>query len=235
MRPETGAKSPYTSHGFKDATTDSRTIRRWWQQWPDAMIGAPVPRTFVVFDIDPRHDGAIEALEERLGPLPKTLTVWSGRRDGGRHLYFLRPPGRLSQANLPQGVDLRDAGKAYCIVPPSRHPVTGEPYWWEGMEAVALPGGAVRALRPPQSRPSPMKWGRRTPATPVGALLAVLDRHPVQGINNALYWAAGKAAESGDLDDDLRQELVARAVYHGEDELRARKTVESAARKWGAR
>src|SRR5436853_7839425 len=32
-------KHPRTEHGFKDATTDEATLRRWWSQFPDANIG----------------------------------------------------------------------------------------------------------------------------------------------------------------------------------------------------
>src|SRR5215204_4157527 len=34
-------KSPYTAHGFKDATTDPVRITRWWTDWPEALIGMP--------------------------------------------------------------------------------------------------------------------------------------------------------------------------------------------------
>ena len=39
VRPK--GKEPLTQHGFKDATTDPETIKRWWQHWPDANIGVP--------------------------------------------------------------------------------------------------------------------------------------------------------------------------------------------------
>src|SRR5215207_1153107 len=29
-------KHPRTPHGFKDATTDEKAIRRWWTKWPSA-------------------------------------------------------------------------------------------------------------------------------------------------------------------------------------------------------
>ena len=31
-------KTPYTSHGFKDASRDAAVIQRWWSRWPDALI-----------------------------------------------------------------------------------------------------------------------------------------------------------------------------------------------------
>ena len=34
-------KKPYTNHGLHDATTDEATIRKWWAQYPDALIGLP--------------------------------------------------------------------------------------------------------------------------------------------------------------------------------------------------
>src|SRR5262245_34186061 len=32
-------KHPRTAHGVKEATIDEETIRRWWQQWPEANVG----------------------------------------------------------------------------------------------------------------------------------------------------------------------------------------------------
>ena len=35
-------KKPLTSNGFKDAIRDETQILAWWQQYPNAMIGAPM-------------------------------------------------------------------------------------------------------------------------------------------------------------------------------------------------
>ena len=106
------AKAPLLQHGHLDATDDLATITSWWTRWPHAMIGAPVPEALLVLDIDPRNGGSIEALEELVGSLPYTLTAWSGRDDGGKHLYFLRPAGppdkhETPQRNRPQGERVR--------------------------------------------------------------------------------------------------------------------------------
>jgi hypothetical protein len=75
-----------------------------------------VPAGCIVLDPDPRKGGTVAALEEANGgPLPKTLTTWTGRNDGGCHLYFIRPAGRLTSTRLPKGVDLKANG--YVIVP----------------------------------------------------------------------------------------------------------------------
>jgi hypothetical protein len=141
------AKSPRTEHGHLDATRDEAQIREWWTRWPQAMIGAPVPDTLLVIDVDPRNGGSVDALEAIVGPLPDTLTAWSGRGDGGRHFYFLRPWGTFSSVHLPAGIDLKVNG--YCILPPSLHPATGQPYRWDVHEAASVPLPLLAMLRPP--------------------------------------------------------------------------------------
>jgi hypothetical protein len=186
------------------------------------MIGAAVPASVLVLDIDPRNGGSFESLVDRVGDLPETLTVWSGRDDGGRHLYYRQPLGELTSPRLPKGVDLKMNG--YCIVPPSIHPASGLPYRWDGYEAAELPPTAAAALRHVQRMP----LGR--PLAPRGDgshLIRWLDNFPVQGINNALYWATRRADEDGTL-DRIEEGLVQKAVALGESEPAARRTVESA-------
>ena len=109
------AKSPLTLHGHHDATMDPDVIKAWWLRWRDAMISAAVPDSLLVVDIDPRNGGDLEKLVALVGDLPPTLTVWSGRNDGGRHLYYQRPTGTLTSTRLPEGIDLKANG--YCILP----------------------------------------------------------------------------------------------------------------------
>ncbi len=223
------AKQPYTLHGHLEASQDVETIRSWWSRWPDAMIGAPVPPSLVVLDIDPRNGGSYESLTDALGPLPPTLTAWSGRGDGGRHLYYERPSGDLSGRLVPDGVDLKANG--YCILPPSVHPATGEPYRWDDVQVAALPALAASRLRraPVPRAPAASVWDQFSDGEP---LISFLDRFPVQGINNALFWAACRAVESGVI-DNIADDLISRAVQLGESEHRARGTVASARNKVG--
>jgi hypothetical protein len=83
------AKAPLTTNGHLDASRDPGQITAGWTRWPSAMIGAPVPESLLVVDIDPRNGGSLAELESLTGPLPASLTAWSGRNDGGRHLYYL--------------------------------------------------------------------------------------------------------------------------------------------------
>ena len=89
--------------GVLDATTDIDQIAQWWGGgYAGCNIGARIPESMFVLDIDPRHDGdrIIAALQQRHGPLPDTLTTISGRGDGGRHLFFRRPSGKLTGKRL---------------------------------------------------------------------------------------------------------------------------------------
>jgi len=189
------------------------------------MIGAPVPQTLIVVDIDPRNGGSIDALEALCVPLPDTLTAWSGRGDGGRHLYFLRPAGVFTSTSLPAGIDLKANG--YCILPPSIHPASGEPYRWDIHEPAALPLPLLRLLRPPERRSG-------APPGDVGAKGEPLVRYVLRlnegNRNNGLYWAACTAHDDGIL-DAIREDLVRAAVSIGLAEREARRTINSAARK----
>ena len=61
-------KTPYTRHGFKDATTDAEQIRAWWERWPDASIGLPTGLAGGVYvvDVDEGHEGTAN-WQERAG------------------------------------------------------------------------------------------------------------------------------------------------------------------------
>jgi hypothetical protein len=140
-------KIPRTAHGVKDASTDPDQIRRWWGS-RDHNIGARVPASLMVLDVDPQNGGSFDALESAAGvALPPTLTVHSGRGTGGAHRYYLHPGGKLSSRRMTPGIDVKtDSG--YCVVPPSLHPATGRPYRWELRDPVELPPAVVTLLRP---------------------------------------------------------------------------------------
>lgn len=122
-------KRPLVKHGFKSATTGLVTIRRWWKQWPAAMIGMPTgePSGFVVLDIDVKHPYETDEIdgEKSWNDLlvvhgavePPTRIVHTP--SGGRHLYFCWQV-RIgnSAGRLGCGLDIRGQG-GYVIVPPS--------------------------------------------------------------------------------------------------------------------
>jgi hypothetical protein len=154
-------------HGLYAATCDPQRVGRWWARWPRANIGARVPAGLLVVDVDPRHGGLdrLAQLEREHGPLPPTRVSVSGRGDGGQHRWFLHPGGRLSAARLDAGVDLKTHA-GYVLLPPSRHPATGQPYAWAEptLEPAALPAAWRRLLTPAPARAP----AARRPSPPPG-------------------------------------------------------------------
>jgi hypothetical protein len=158
-------------HGLYAATSDPNLVARWWARWPQANVGARVPRGLFVLDIDPRAGGldALARLEAEHGALPATRVSLSGRGDGGQHRWFAHPGGALSVAPLRRrgygGLDLK-THHGYVLLPPSRHPATGQPYTWAEpvLDPAAPPAWLARLLAPPTapaSRPLPRPWPAR--------------------------------------------------------------------------
>ena len=84
--------------GSGAASTDPDTIRAWWTRWPAANVGVATgpASNLAVLDIDPRSGGneSFAALEERVGPLPGTVTSLTG--GGGLHLLFAHPGRKVN-------------------------------------------------------------------------------------------------------------------------------------------
>lgn len=122
-----------------EATTDTDTIRAWWDTEPHANLGVCTGDGLIVIDLDgPDGANTYDLLVAHLGALPKTLTANTGK---GRHLYY-RADGydlRNSAGKLGPGVDIRAEG-GYVIAPPSMHP-SGARYTWEkaGADVARLP------------------------------------------------------------------------------------------------
>lgn len=132
-------KTPYTSKGFHDATTDLNTITKWWKKYPDANIGiatGSMSHGLTVIDIDIDESKGIHGDEsfrdwcDEEGVFIDSLTAVTGR--GGKHIYFTSTfPYRNKTGCLP-GVDIRGEG-GYVIAPPSIH-ANGNPYYFDGDE-----------------------------------------------------------------------------------------------------
>jgi hypothetical protein len=219
-------KIPRTGHGCDDATTDTTVISRWWSRWPQANIGARVPDALLVLDVDPRNGGTEGWSSLTAGrAVPDTLTVFSGRGDGGRHYYFLRPAGPITAARVPKGIDVKRSG--YMVMPPSLHPVTGRPYVWHDVDPVPLPAWLREVLRPAPPKTRTVFSG--TPTEGRG-LVEFVARQENGNRNNALFWAARRAVESGVL-DTIEPDLIAAALATGQDRRTVERTVASARKK----
>lgn len=225
------SKAPYTPNGFHDATTDEALITRWWNYKPPALIGLAIPNHLIVLDIDPRHGGSRAALEEKAGPLPLTLQSHTGRGDGGRHFFYFRPPGELRHRPLP-GVDVKEGGLGYVILPPSRHPDSGRPYWWDDEDQdIAYPSyGLIELLRRDlRHSGQPMHWDADDN---FAQLLNWLAETQEGSRNDYTFFAACRLAEKGAL-DQYEDHLTAAALNTGLGEREIRTCIESARRRVG--
>lgn len=164
-------KEPRIKGGFRSATTDERTIKRWWKKWPDANIGIACDSEHgpIVIDVDEPKDeetSGFKFLEKLELPREGLVTRSAVSREGRLHLYFLpmRDGTQLKRMIRPFGpkdrkvaIDILGDG-GYVVAPPSIHPDTGEPYRWEAKIDMApfpkrlfrfLKKGSINKIAPP--------------------------------------------------------------------------------------
>jgi hypothetical protein len=125
-------KKPLISSWPRLASSDPFVLQRWSEEHPHCnwAITTGSQSGVFVLDVDGEAGRAsLAALESKHGPLPVTLTVITGREDGGEQRYFVHPVShevRSSTTKLGPGLHIRGAG-GYAIVPPSIHP-SGKTY-----------------------------------------------------------------------------------------------------------
>lgn len=134
--PQKRDKSPYTAHGFKDATSDTAAIDDWWGRWPDANIGIALqPSGLFLFDVDckrPETNGldTLARLIERHGDMPVTPTARSGAYAAGRGWHFLfRAFPNAANTDGQVGVGIETKVRGCVTVAPSLH-ASGQIYEW---------------------------------------------------------------------------------------------------------
>lgn len=190
------AKTPMIKNWPLEASDSLPVIGNWWNKpWmKDALVGVLVPQDMVVIDIDPRNGGSLKHAEDLLGELPKTYTVYSGRGDGGRHLYYKLPPyaprlrGKVPGL-LGAGIDFQRQGKNFVIGFGSIHPETGKPYRANSLEEAMLPDEALKVMEAKYSDEEAINWtGIEEPsAKRLEGLLAWVQFAPNGERNSRLY------------------------------------------------
>ena len=191
-----GAKTPATTHGHLDATTDPGQITAWFTSRPGRNLaiatGAPGPD---VLDIDvhgPAATGYPALARLRRAGLTDGAAAWIRTPSGGLHVYFTgtaQRSGHLPAAHL----DFRSSG-GYILAPPSR--IAGRPY--RLLAANARSGrldwnAATRLLEPRrQPRPDPSP----TPGRDLSELARWVAAQPQGNRNAALFWAANRALDA---------------------------------------
>ena len=154
--------------------------------------------------------------------------MWSGRTTAAATRTILRPHGPLTSTRLPEGIDLKANG--YCIVPPTIHPVTGQPYRWDDHPGRLPAVSAAEAADPAAAKADHASGFERVRCRIRYRPAARRSRCTEGNRNKTLYWASCRAAESGILDDQVEALLINAAVTAGETETKARRTVASARR-----
>jgi len=120
------------------ATSDSDTIRRYWQHFPDALLGITTGQDSGLFVIDADSPeghakdgiGVLRGWIEEYGDWPDTIEA--DTPSGGRHVYFRCPADleiRNSQSKLAPGIDVRGEG-GMVLAPPTIKPGTDKAYRW---------------------------------------------------------------------------------------------------------
>ena len=234
-------KSPKTSHGFKNATTDPDQIRSWWSKHPDASIGMPTGNVsnYWVFDLDLHKPGAKEVFESLLqenGPLPETRISKTG---GGGHQYFFKCNGKEIPSSIGKvgyAMDVRAEG-GYVILPPSSHD-SGNRYVWEkAVPATEAPEWLVELVtrkRAKKSEPhqfNPEGEGTRFGHRVLEQEINAVSQSPEGVRNDRLNKAAfnlGQLIAGGEIEQTLvEQGLLKAALESGLDEQESKRTIQS--------
>ena len=147
-------KSPRTSHGYKDATTDADLITNHWSEFPDDNIAVALrPSGLIAVDVDPRNGGDVtfNTVEQLYGRLPRDAHAITGT--GGQHVVMRdiaerRPRGKLDYLGHGKGVDVKCNG--YIVVAPSVNS-QGNAYTWATLadEIPSIPDAWVELLYHP--------------------------------------------------------------------------------------
>lgn len=214
-------------HGLHDATTDLGQIAEWLAAYPGCNWGVRPPVGVIVVDVDPRNNGdaSLAKLELQHGPLPPTLTAKTG--GGGWH-YWLGYNGP-TRGKLAEGVDIK-GNSGYVVAPPSNHASGGVYEWLDMRPAAHAPGWVKAIMNPPIRRRPPVQGGGQGSGQ---GLISYVESKKFGEINDAVYWAACRANETGILDNILEDLVAAAARAAGSQataagEVQTRKTIESA-------
>ena len=111
-------KRPLVPGGFHAASQEEEVIRRWWNQWPDALVAVPTGQTtrLVVIDWDP--DKSKQASQEWLASKSELLLSTRSHRTprGGLHYLFRTADRYMTGTDIVlsgsprSGIDLRASG-----------------------------------------------------------------------------------------------------------------------------
>lgn len=129
-------KHPRFRNWQERATTDPVAIEEFWwnHKGANVAIATGAGSGIFVLDIDVRNGGgdSLDTLIHQHGRMPDTLEAVTGSR---RHFYFQHPGVTVpNMVGLLPGIDVRGDG-GLVVAPPSIH-VSGNQYFWDGMDGL---------------------------------------------------------------------------------------------------
>jgi hypothetical protein len=220
-------KEPATKRGFKDATTNPATIRRWWLAQPDYNVGVATGAIsgVLVLDVDGGIGAAaLQDLEDRYGVLPETACSVTG---AGCHLWFsINDAVPSTSGRLGHGLDIRADG-GYVIAPPSIHPDGSAYRWLNTTPRAPAPSWLILLARTRPQRLPPVQDAsrshlRRSGGYGYAALESEIDllaKAPPGTRNHALNrasFALHQLVAGGELDaNEVHARLIAAATANG--------------------
>ena len=192
-----GQKTPATTHGYRDASTDPGQITYWFTRSPRSNLaiatGAPGPDVLDIDQHGPDGDGFAALIRLRDAKLLDGAAAYVRTPSGGMHAYFTGT--RQHCGHLPaHHIDFLAAG-GYVLAPPSA--VGGRPYriLWEPDGRGDLNWDtATRLLQPEprhQQHRQPQAAGRD-----LSGLARWVATQPEGNRNAGLFWAANRALET---------------------------------------
>lgn len=256
-----GGKEPRSGLSWPNAATADPALVAIAHWQPGENYGIAAKKSgLVILDLDQPKPGyelpsewrdepgvvdgsdVLAVLAQRAGVTswPHTFTVTTP--SGGRHLYYAAPSGRPID-NKPLGplIDVRaggDGNGGYVLGPGSA--LNGRTYEIaDDLDPQPLPGWIADLLDPPQPVARSYERSVEQPASDrvaarLDGLIATVLEAREGGRNNALHWAACRAAEmvtAGQLtEDQVHDSLGQAAACTGLDHGEARLTIKSALR-----
>jgi hypothetical protein len=119
------------------ATYDPGRVKTWFRKYPNANYAVRTGENVIVVDVDLKDgtDGlaSLAKLEGDCGQtIPATVTVASGRNNGSKHIYFVKPEGfsLCARTEFLPGVDMKGPNQ-YVVAPGSRHVAGGGYYHFD--------------------------------------------------------------------------------------------------------
>ncbi len=234
-----GQKTPATTHGYRDATTDEQQITAWFTRHPGApdrnlaiATGAPGPDVLDIDQHGPAGTGYPALRRLSAAGLLDGATAYVRTPSGGLHAYFIGTAQRCGHLPV-HHLDFRSAG-GYVLAPPSQ--IGGRPYQLLRITSRHghLDWAAVTEFLQPQRQPSPLSPRQpQAGGRDLDHLARWVAAQPEGNRNAGLFWAANRALETDPAADLSPLATAARQV--GLDDPEITRTLDSARRTGQAR